>query len=244
MDLHFRSADLSSTTSFQSIGLPRVDDVHDDLAQKIKDSFDINETNVDNDTELLDHLGDYTEEPFSIIESYFQGKHLECSVRHQIESYNHFVNYQIQKTIQMFNPVSIHSENDYVPEKDKYFLEVEISFHNFKLYPPQIHENNGATKTMFPQEAKLRNFSYSSTMTVDIHIQYIIRNTEQMETPKIIEKVIPKINIGKMPIMLKSAICILKQNQHLNILHYNQQLILLLLRVGQMGACLFQLMLI
>ena len=216
MDLHFRSADLSSTTSFQSTGLPSIDDVHDDLAQKIKDSFNINETNVDNDTELLDHLGDYTEEPFSIIESYFQGKHLECSVRHQIESYNHFVNYQIQKTIQMFNPVSIHSENDYVPEKDKYFLEVEISFHNFKLYPPQIHENNGATKTMFPQEAKLRNFSYSSTMTVDIHIQYIIRNTEQMETPKIIEKVIPKINIGKMPIMLKSAICILKQNQHLS----------------------------
>jgi hypothetical protein len=27
-------------------------------------------------------------------------------------------------------------------------------FSNFKLYPPQIHENNGATKTMLPQEAK------------------------------------------------------------------------------------------
>ena len=32
----------------------------------------------------------------------------------------------------------------------------------------------GATKLMFPQEARLRNFTYSSSMTVDINIKYII----------------------------------------------------------------------
>ena len=175
--------------------------------------FDI-EDDVEN--RILSHVGDYIEEPFNIIESYFAGKHLECLVRHQIESYNHFINYQIQRTIQMFNPVKIHSENDYIPEKDCYLLDVEVSFENFKLYPPQIHENNGATKTMFPQEAKLRNFTYASTMTIDINIKYIVRNNENMETEKIIEKKIPKINIGKMPIMLKSSICTLTQNPHID----------------------------
>jgi DNA-directed RNA polymerase II subunit RPB2 len=165
---------------------------------------------------VLDHFGEFIEEPYSIIESYFDGQHLERLVRHQIESYNHFVNYQIQRTIQMFNPVVIHSENDYVQDKDKYFLEVFISFVNFKLYPPQIHENNGATKMMLPQEAKLRNFTYASSMTVDINIQYVIRNTENMENPKIIEKTLPKINIGKLPIMLKSSVCVLTQNKHIN----------------------------
>ena len=63
---------------------------------------------------LLEHLGKYVEEPFTIIESYFDGQHLQRLVRHQIESYNHFVNYQIQRTIQMFNPVTIRSENDFV----------------------------------------------------------------------------------------------------------------------------------
>ena len=164
---------------------------------------------------LLSHLQEYTEAPYTIIESYFEGHHLERLVRHQIESYNHFVNYQIQRTIQMFNPVTIHSENDFVAEKQQYFLEISISFSNFKLFPPQIHENNGATKTMFPQEAKLRNFTYASTMNLDIHIQYIIRNTESMDTPKIIEKTLPKINIGKLPIMLKSSICVLTQNKHI-----------------------------
>jgi len=165
---------------------------------------------------ILEHMGDFIEEPYHIIESYFDGQHLERLVRHQIESYNHFVNYQIQRTIQMFNPVVIHSDNDYVQDKDKYFLEVFISFTNFKLYPPQIHENNGATKMMLPQEAKLRNFTYASTMTVDINIQYVVRNTENMENPKTIEKTLPKINIGKLPIMLKSSVCVLTQNKHIS----------------------------
>ena len=166
--------------------------------------------------DVLSHLGEYIDEPYHLIESYFRGKHLERLVRHQIESYNHFINCQLQRTIQMFNPVTIHSENDYVIQYDKYLIEVVISFDNFKLYPPQIHENNGATKIMLPQEAKLRNFTYASTMTIDINIQYIVRNTETMDTPNIFTKTLPKINIGKMPIMLKSNICVLTQNKYIN----------------------------
>ena len=165
----------------------------------------------DNEKQLLDHLGDFIDEPYDLIESYFDGKHLDRLVRHQVESYNHFVNCQIQRTINMFNPVKIHSSNDFVLETNNYFLEINISFVNFKLYPPQIHENNGATKTMYPQEAKIRNFTYASTMAVDINIQYIVRNTISMEEPKIIEKTLNKINIGKLPIMVKSSICMLSK---------------------------------
>jgi len=174
----------------------------------IQDKMDTTEKDI------LEHLGEYAEEPYQIIESYFEGKHLDRLVRHQIESYNNFVNYQIQRTIDMFNPVKIHSENDFIEEKQMYMLECSIQFNNFKLYPPQIHENNGATKIMLPQEAKLRNFTYASTMTIDIDIEYTIRNTECMNTPRVIKKTIPKINIGKMPIMLKSSICVLNQNNN------------------------------
>ena len=193
---------------------PNTDEIQkivDMESELLRQKFDNIDENI-----LLDHLGDYEEEPYHIIESYFEGKYLERLVRHQLESYNHFVNFQIQRTIQMFNPVKIRSENDFVIDKDKYFLEVMISFTNFKLYPPQIHENNGATRTMLPCEAKLRNFTYASAMTIDLNIQYVIRNTENMENPKIIEKILPKINIGKLPIMLKSSICILTQNKHIS----------------------------
>ena len=193
---------------------------HENNIDKYVDEVHNSITN--NEKFLLNHLNDQTEDPYSIIESYFEGKHLERLVRHQIESYNHFVNYQIQRTIQMFNPVKIRSENDYVEEKDQYFLEILISFNNFKLYPPQIHENNGATKTMYPQEAKIRNFTYASTMTVDINIDYIVRNTESMDNPKTISKILPKINIGKMPIMLRSSICVLSQQDILNTANSNE----------------------
>ena len=90
-----------------------------------------------NDVEkgVLAHMGNYIEEPYNIIESYFQGQHLERLVRHQIESYNHFVNYQVQRTIQMFNPVTVRSENDYVASQDKYSLELFISFIHLRAPP-------------------------------------------------------------------------------------------------------------
>jgi DNA-directed RNA polymerase beta subunit len=88
---------------------------------------------------VLDSLGDYVEEPFSIIDSYFKG-HLERLVRHQTDSYNHFIRYQIQRTIHMFNNTIIHSENDYVPQYNKYLIEIDISFDNFKLLPANSRE--------------------------------------------------------------------------------------------------------
>ena len=32
------------------------------------------------------------------------------------------------------------------------------------LKPPKIYENDGVTKIMYPNEARLRNFTYSSIM--------------------------------------------------------------------------------
>jgi DNA-directed RNA polymerase II subunit RPB2 len=156
----------------------------------------------------------YIETPFDIIESYFKGHHLERLVRHQLESYNNFVGYQLVKTIEMFNPVYIVSEQDYDPATKKYALEVFITFSNFRIYRPQIHENNGAIKLMFPQEARLRNFTYASGMTIDINIKYVVRTGKELENMQTYYKKLSDIHIGKLPIMLKSNICVLNQYKH------------------------------
>ena len=153
---------------------------------------------------------------WKVIESYFHGQHLQRLVRHQIESYNNFINYQIKKTIEMFNPVTIHSEHDKDVGTGLYSLEMIVSFDNFQIYRPQIHENNGATKIMFPQEARLRNFTYASAMTVDMNIKIIKRTGEKLENIETLFQKLPKIHIGKLPIMLKSSICVLKQYNHLD----------------------------
>jgi DNA-directed RNA polymerase II subunit RPB2 len=156
----------------------------------------------------------YIETPWNIIESYFRGQHLERLVRHQLESYNNFVGYQISKTIEMFNPVHIVSEQDYDPNSKKYSLEIFVTFENFHIYRPQIHENNGAIRLMFPQEARLRNFTYASSMTIDVNIKYVVRTGKELESTQIFYKTLPGIHIGKLPIMLKSNICVLNQYKH------------------------------
>lgn len=165
--------------------------------------------------EMFDIENDqYIETPWQIIESYFHGQQLERFVRHQLESYNNFVGFQITKTIEMFNPVHIVSDQDYDPDSKNYALEIFISFENFNIYRPQIHENNGAIKLMFPQEARLRNFTYAASTTIDINIKYIIRTGPNLENTQIIHKTIPRVHIGKLPIMLKSNICVLNQYKH------------------------------
>jgi DNA-directed RNA polymerase II subunit RPB2 len=158
----------------------------------------------------------YIETPWSIIGAYFNKQHLKRLVRHQIESYNDFVSNQIQRTIEMFNPVVIASEQDFCKKSKKNSLEIHVTFDKFNLYRPQIHENNGATKIMFPHDARSRNFTYASTMTIDINIQYIIRTGENLENVQTFHKSVPKVHIGKLPIMLKSCICVLNQYTHIN----------------------------
>jgi DNA-directed RNA polymerase II subunit RPB2 len=91
---------------------------------------------------------------------------------------------------------------------------VFVTFENLHVYRPQIHENNGAVKLMFPQEARLRNFTYASALTIDINVKYIVRTGTELQNTQIFHKIFPKIHIGKLPIMLKSNICLLNQYKH------------------------------
>ena len=157
----------------------------------------------------------YIEEPHTIIDSCFRGRHLRRLVEHQIESYNDFIQYQVPRTISMFNPVHICSEQDLDKVSGKYRLEMFVTCENFNIYRAQIHEINGATKSMFPQEARDRNFTYAGDMTIDLNIKFIVRSGAMLESVHTFNKILPSIHIGKMPIMLKSSICILEQYKHI-----------------------------
>ena len=190
------------------------------INKKMDFSKEIENKKKENKVDEFDIIGDqYIETPFELIGAYFKGQHLERLVRHQLESYNNFVGYQIIKTVEMFNPVHIASDLDFDPIKKKHSLEIFVTFDNFSIYRPQIHENNGAIKLMFPQEARLRNFTYASALTVDMNIKYIVRTGKDLENIQTFHKILPKIHIGKMPIMIKSSICVLTQYKHVENTH-------------------------
>ena len=98
-----------------------------------------NENKMNNENNAFDIENDpYIEVPWNIIDSYFKNQHLERLVRHQLESYNNFVGYQIIKTIEMFNPMHVKSENDYDEKTGKYSLEMFI-VHKFMKIMVQLN---------------------------------------------------------------------------------------------------------
>ena len=156
----------------------------------------------------------YNEAAWTIIESYFAGAQLQQAVRHQIESYNNFVHSKSPKRLLCSTQYTL-NPNTITMKRQKILIGNIRSFDNFSIQRAQIHENNGATKLMFPQEARLRNFTYASNMTVDMNIKYLIRNGPLLESVQTMYKTMPGIHIGKLPIMLNSAICVLQQYKHI-----------------------------
>jgi len=92
--------------------------------------------------------------------------------------------------------------------KHRYDLYIDIEFES--ITSPRIYENNGAQSIMYPNEARLRNFTYAG----DIYIKFKFKTYEKYGeglTKQRINKevVLDNIKCGKLPIMLGSKACIL-----------------------------------
>ena len=71
-------------------------------------------------------------------------------------------------------------------------------------------ENNGLIKRshfMYPNEARLRNMTYGTTIHYDIEVDFIMRDSDN--NVRVETVVLEKIFLGRFPIMLQSELCIL-----------------------------------
>ena len=157
----------------------------------------------------LSHLHPYIDEPYAILDSYFKPDDLKQMVRHQVESMNHFIKYQMLATIHMFNTRTVMSDKDYNIDTGDSNLSIKYQITNVQFYSPQLFENNGAARIMFPTDARLRNFTYASKTTVDIHIQ--VTHRYESDDLKTDTYVIPAVKFIDMPIMVHSSNCIVHQ---------------------------------
>ena len=94
--------------------------------------------------------------------------------------------------------------------KHRYDLHIDIEFES--ITTPQIFENNGATSIMYPNQARLRNFSYAGNIYIKFKFRTIEKYGEGLNKKRFNkEVVIPNIKCGKLPIMLGSKACILSK---------------------------------
>jgi DNA-directed RNA polymerase II subunit RPB2 len=128
-------------------------------------------------------------------------------VEHQIESYEDFIRNKLPLIVSSTQPIVVWHEQDDITKKYKY--EFRLSFENITYMKPRIQEATGRVKPMFPQEARVRNFTYAAQMFCDVRI---IART--YKAPSYIEfeegvRIFQGVSLGKVPVMLGSSLCLL-----------------------------------
>ena len=146
-------------------------------------------------------------------------------IAHQLESYDDFVTNKIEEIINGFNPVKIYHK--YQNSTSDFKHKIELKVLNVKLSKPSISEKDGVTKVLTPLEARQRNFSYSSNLTCDIEIKYKsnadgsnsnaegdghvgTQTDSNAEGATETFKTLRNVSFGKIPIMVGSKCCVLK----------------------------------
>ena len=133
-----------------------------------------------------------------IVRSYFEQNNILA--KHQIESYNDYVDNIIPNILSQFSPIHININNDTVKK-------ITLILHTDNIYKEdaKYNENNGVEEILTPDIARSRNYSYMISLYIDITIiTEIVENENKVIIP---DKKLEKIFIGKIPIMVKSKYC-------------------------------------
>lgn len=130
-------------------------------------------------------------------EAYLKKKKI---AQHQLDSFNYFISEGMQKIVdeQPYIETSI-SDKD---ENGKYNIGVEFGKINVSI--PKSREADGSYSEIFPSQARLRNLKYAAPMYLDMRI---VRKYENEEIGIKEESAEETVEIGEIPIMLKSNKC-------------------------------------
>jgi DNA-directed RNA polymerase II subunit RPB2 len=129
-------------------------------------------------------------------------------VDHQVDSYEDFVRNKLPLIIQSTPPITVWHEQN--PDIKKYKYEFKLSFEKVTYMKPRIQEATGRVKPMLPMEARVRNFTYSAQMHADVRFTARTYKGPLLDTYDEESRVFEGISLGKLPVMLGSSLCLLK----------------------------------
>tara|TARA_Y100001935_G_C17310110_1_gene515290 strand:+ start:1906 stop:5607 length:3702 start_codon:yes stop_codon:yes gene_type:complete len=160
---------------------------------------------------------------WDVIDTFFRDTSYYKS-QHQIDSFNELIFSEengIRNIIKRENPFIIYKGQD--ANTGKFDYEIRIHFgetldengevingkDNIFVSSPAMYDNENM-KEMFPNDARIRNLTYKSNIFCNVGIQYIFHKTND-EGGSIPSKIVnfEKINIGSIPIMVHSKLCLL-----------------------------------
>eukprot|EP01133_Synstelium_polycarpum_P003771 gene3771-4348_t len=149
------------------------------------------------------------EDAWAVISAYFQEKGL---VRQQLDSFDEFIQNTMQEIIDESPAITLRPESQHHPGQQQQvhnFSTFSIKFGQIYLSKP-TSEIDGMTQPVTPNQARIRNLTYSAPLYVDI-TKTVVSKEKRSDEP------LDKIFIGKVPIMLRSKYCMLDETSDVDL---------------------------
>ncbi|WP_440951428.1 DNA-directed RNA polymerase subunit B'' [Methanosphaerula subterraneus] len=120
--------------------------------------------------------------------AYFSHEHV---ARHQLDSFNNFLQYNLQKVVNEQRVIETDIEN-----RGKSNEPVWVELGTIEVKKPLVREADGSQSELFPSEARLRNLTYAAPMHLDMTL---VQGDDRQEAVL--------TTIGHLPIMIGSSAC-------------------------------------
>jgi DNA-directed RNA polymerase II subunit RPB2 len=156
----------------------------------------------------MDKSADKENISWKVIDKYFKDNPSNL-VAHHLESYNDFFNNGIRRIFRENNPIRFierEDESSSTGNRNECLLYLGGK-DGTKIYygKPVIYDDHRA-HYMFPNDARLRNMTYGITIHYDVEVEFKYYIGEEKKEHTI---TLPRIFLGRFPVMLQSDLCIL-----------------------------------
>eukprot|EP00124_Ichthyophonus_hoferi_P004296 Ihof_evm1s456 gene=Ihof_evmTU1s456 len=142
------------------------------------------------------------EDCWTVINAFFKEKGL---VRQQLDSFDEFIRQGMQEIIEEVPPLDLQAESQHQYAHAEAPPRYVIKFGQCYLSKPTMAEADASLVPITPNEARLRNLVYAAQVYVTV--TKTVYMSHAPNEPEIEE--FPKVNLGKVPIMLRSYYCVL-----------------------------------
>lgn len=116
------------------------------------------------------------EDCWAVIAAYFEDKTL---VSQQIDSFNEFVNNTMQELVDESSSLILDQNMQHSGRAGDQTKRYELNFNQIYLSRPTQTEADGTVAPMFPNEARLRNLTYSAPLYIDIKKRVLVQESDE-----------------------------------------------------------------
>jgi DNA-directed RNA polymerase II subunit RPB2 len=146
----------------------------------------------------------FSSQTWAVIDKYFEtAYHL---TKHQIDSYDDFIQTKMSRTVKALNPFKILKEATAAHPLTRIDIYVGGKDGSVRLTPPSLDGH-----PMYPNEARLNDKTYQSDLFADVTVEVKPEAAEEGSSSAAAKSVTFKdVRIGSIPVMLHSANCVLR----------------------------------